>query len=192
MPRPVRQIRAAHDERTITVYQAFSPEIAGPAAELGSFPAAFNRERMTWIKPSFLWMMYRSDWGRSAGQERVLAVTIRRQGFEWALGQAELSGYEAELHRSRQEWRRAVRRAPARVQWDPERNLALQPQRCRSLQLGLRGEAVERYLDEWIERIEDVSALAERVRLERDAALLPAERPYPLPAELAARIGADG
>ncbi|AUG77939.1 hypothetical protein CFP65_3132 [Kitasatospora sp. MMS16-BH015] len=192
MPTPVRQIRAAHDARTITVYQAFCPEIAGPAAETGRFPAEFSRERMTWIKPSFLWMMHRSDWGRSSGQQRVLAVTIHRDGFEWALGQAELSGYDASVHRSREEWRRAVRRSEVRVQWDPERNLAMQPQRHRSLQLGLRGEAVRRYAEEWITGIEDVSALAEQVRVERRPELLPAERPYPLPAQLAVRIGADG
>ncbi|WP_422570328.1 DUF4291 family protein, partial [Erwinia billingiae] len=29
---------------------------------------------MTWIKPSFLWMMYRSGWGmKDPGQKRILA-----------------------------------------------------------------------------------------------------------------------
>ena len=40
---------------------------------------------MTWIKPSFLWMMYRCGWGLKEGQETVLAVEITREGFEWAL-----------------------------------------------------------------------------------------------------------
>ncbi|WP_441245514.1 DUF4291 domain-containing protein [Kitasatospora sp. McL0602] len=190
MPTPTRQIRAAYTAETITVYQAFSPEIAEPAAAVGSFPEAFQRGRMTWIKPSFLWMMHRSDWGRSAGQERVLAISIRRDGFEWALANSALSSYSSEVHSSREQWRREVRRQPVRVQWDPERNLGMQPQRWRSLQVGLRGEAVGRYLDEWITGIEDVTELADRVRRERDAALLPVERPYPLSAELAGRISA--
>ncbi|MDH6576794.1 DUF4291 domain-containing protein [Kitasatospora sp. MAP5-34] len=189
MPFPARQIRAAHTATTITVYQAFSPHIAEPAAATGRFPEAFKRERMTWIKPSFLWMMHRSDWSRSAGQERVLAVTIRRDGFEWALANSALSSYDAQQHRSREHWRQEVRERPVRIQWDPERNLALQPLPRRSLQVGLRGEAVRRYLDEWITGIEDVTALAEHVRRERDAAALPVEQPYVLRPELAERIG---
>ncbi|KJK55448.1 DUF4291 domain-containing protein [Saccharothrix sp. ST-888] len=190
MPTPSRQIRAAYTDETITVYQAFSPEIAEPAAATGRFPEAFRVERMTWIKPSFLWMMHRSDWGRSAGQERVLAVSIRRDGFEWALANSALSSYDSRVHRSRDQWRREVRRNPVRVQWDPERNLGLQPLPWRSLQVGLRGEAVHRYVGGWITSIADVTPLADRLRRERDAALLPAERPYPLPDGLAVLIGA--
>ncbi|MGW3630476.1 DUF4291 family protein, partial [Streptomyces sp. NPDC005122] len=48
---------------------------------------------MTWIKPSFLWMMYRCGWGSKEGQETVLAVEITREGFEWALRQVCLSHY---------------------------------------------------------------------------------------------------
>ena len=45
-------------------------------------------ERMTWIKPSFLWMMYRCGYARKEGQERVLAVRITREGFDWAVAHA--------------------------------------------------------------------------------------------------------
>jgi hypothetical protein len=55
---PFRQIRAACSATTITVYQAYSPAIAAPALAVGRFVAPFKRERMTWIKPSFLWMAY--------------------------------------------------------------------------------------------------------------------------------------
>lgn len=55
-----RQIRAVYDEETITVYQAYSAEIALPAVTNQSLSAspAFQLSRMTWIKPSFMWMMY--------------------------------------------------------------------------------------------------------------------------------------
>jgi hypothetical protein len=61
---PYRQIRAVYDEHTIRVYQADSDEIADAALGKGTFVSPpFKMERMTWIKPSFLWMMYRSGWG---------------------------------------------------------------------------------------------------------------------------------
>jgi hypothetical protein len=46
---PLRQVRACYTDTTITVYQAYSAEIAGPAVAAGRFVAPFKRERMTWI-----------------------------------------------------------------------------------------------------------------------------------------------
>ena len=47
-------INAAYDERLITVYQAYNPEIADATLAAGRFAPPFSRTRMTWIKPSFL------------------------------------------------------------------------------------------------------------------------------------------
>lgn len=71
---PQRRIRAAYTADTITVYQAYAPEIGQAAAREGRFPAAWKRDRMTWVKPSFLWMMYRCGWATKPDQETVLAV----------------------------------------------------------------------------------------------------------------------
>ncbi|WP_329123252.1 DUF4291 domain-containing protein [Streptomyces sp. NBC_01465] len=181
-----REIRALHTASTITVYQAYGPHIGLPAARDGRFPAAWKRDRMTWIKPSFLWMMYRCGWAEKEGQETVLAVEIAREGFDWALRNACLSHYERGTHPDRVSWQRDLKRAPARVQWDPERDLHLRQMPYRSLQLGLTGEAARRYADEWTVSITDVTPLARRIReLVRAgdeagaAGLLPAERPYP-------------
>ncbi|WP_217576630.1 DUF4291 domain-containing protein [Streptomyces sp. GbtcB7] len=195
MEEPQRGIRAAYAESTITVYQAYSPEIGLPAVRQGRFPAAWKRDRMTWIKPSFLWMMYRCGWATKAGQETVLAIEITRDGFEWALRHACLSSYVRGLHPDLSTWQRQLKRAPARVQWDPERDLHLRPLTYRSLQLGLSGEAVKRYADEWTVAISDVTPLAREIhelvrRSELDAAatLLPKERPYPAGDELLAAL----
>lgn len=182
---PKHQIRALHTDSTITVYQAYAPEIGLPAAREGRFPAAWQRDRMTWIKPSFLWMMYRCGWGAKEGQETVLAVEISRDGFEWALEHACLSHYEHGLHADHATWKRQLKRAPARVQWDPERDLHLQPLAHRSLQLGLAGEAARLYADGWTVSITDVTSFAHTIHAhvrdgDLDAArqLLPRERPY--------------
>lgn len=194
---PYRQIRAVYTAETITVYQAYAPAIARPALAAGRFVAPFKRERMTWIKPSFLWMMYRSAWGTSPGQEHVLAVEITRTGFEWALRRACLSHYDPDHHASHNTWREQLKASPVRVQWDPERTLRLQPLPYRSLQVGLSGEAVHHYVDDWTVGITDVTATAHTIRdLLRTgddaaaAALLPPEQPYPLPEHVAAVIGA--
>ncbi|MER5964458.1 DUF4291 domain-containing protein [Streptomyces sp. NPDC002057] len=188
MAEPKYRIRALHTARTVTVYQAYRPSIGLPAAREGRFPAAWKRDRMTWIKPSFLWMMYRSGWGTKEGQETVLAVEIEREGFERALRDACLSHYERGFHTDRADWKRRLREAPARVQWDPERDLNLRPLPYRSLQLGLSGEAARRYADEWTVSVTDVTPLAHRVRdlvragdVDGARPLLPREEPYPEP-----------
>ncbi|MFD8034484.1 DUF4291 domain-containing protein [Streptomyces sp. NPDC059717] len=151
--------------------------------------------RLTWIKPSFLWMMYRCGWGAKTGQETVLAVEISRDGFDWALRHACLSSYVRGVHPDRTAWQRQLKRAPTRVQWDPERDLRLQPLPYRSLQLGLSGEAARRYADEWTVAIRDVTPLAHEIHalvgsgdLDSAARLLPQEYPYPHGDELLAHL----
>ena len=189
---PDRQVRAVFDADTITVYQAYSVAIARPAVAAQTFVAPFKRERMTWIKPSFLWMMYRSGWATKPGQEHVLAVQIARTGFEEALSLAVLSHYDREIYRDPDEWQTMKEASPVRVQWDPERDPQLAPLPWRSVQIGLRGPAVDRYLCDWIITITDIT---EQVRIiatdpAPDHPLLPAERPYPLPDRVAMTIGA--
>ncbi|WP_407838559.1 DUF4291 domain-containing protein [Streptomyces sp. DSM 116496] len=183
---PRHQIRASHTADTVTVYQAYHPRIGVPAAREGRFPPAWKRERMTWVKPSFLWMMYRCGWATKADQETVLAVEITRAGFDRALSGACLSHYVPGVHADREAWTSALRTAPARVQWDPERDLHLNPLPYRSLQLGLSGPASRAYADEWTVAIRDVTPLAREVHgllrsgaPEAARALLPVETPYP-------------
>ncbi|MFD8635215.1 MULTISPECIES: DUF4291 domain-containing protein [unclassified Streptomyces] len=183
---PTRQIRAAHTDTTVTVYQAYAPHLGDPAARDGRFPAAWKRERMTWIKPSFLWMMYRCGWATKPDQETVLAVEITRAGFDHALRHACLSHFEHGTHTDREAWKRSLRDSSARVQWDPERDLHLGPLPYRSLQLGLSGPFSRAYADEWTVSIRDVTPLAREVHgLVRSGetaaarALLPVETPYP-------------
>ncbi|AOJ64591.1 hypothetical protein WJ32_18605 (plasmid) [Burkholderia ubonensis] len=184
-PIPTRQIRALYDARTIRVYQAYSDAIADAALAHGTFVSPpFKMERMTWIKPSFLWMMYRSGWGmKDAGQARILAVDISREGFEWALAHSCPSHPGESM--SQEEWQRVKENAPVRIQWDPERDLLLQPQAHRAIQIGLSKQAVELYVREWVQRITDVTPLAHDIHalvahgdFGSARALLPVEQPY--------------
>lgn len=187
-PAPYREVRAVYDEKTIRVYQAYRNEIADAALKAGRFVSPpFSLSRMTWIKPSFLWMMYRAGWGhKDEGQARILAIDITREGFEWAVA------HSCESHppegMSRADYEALKARSPVRIQWDPERDLHFNPLGWRSLQLGLGPEASRRYVHDWTVRIEEVTSLAHEIgalvaerRLDEATALLPAERPYPLP-----------
>jgi len=164
-----QQIRARYNDKTIRVYQAYSSEIALPALEKGRFVPPFKLERMTWIKPSFNWMMYRSGYGSKPGQEMILGIDLAREGFDWALEHAVLSHYLPELHGSSENWKKQVSESPIRVQWDPERDCRIgQIPGVRSLQMGLSGEAVRLFVNEWTVALEDVTPVAHALAKARD------------------------
>ncbi|MCU6433690.1 DUF4291 domain-containing protein [Undibacterium sp. Jales W-56] len=182
---PHRQIRAVYDATTIRVYQAYSDAIANAALEKGTFVSPpFKMERMTWIKPSFLWMMYRAGWGlKDVGQKRILAIDISREGFEWALAHGCLSHADESI--SKEEWEAKKNASPVRIQWDPERDLLLRSLQHRAIQIGLSKEALNLYVNQWIQSITDVTPLAHAIHtfvidkeFEQAQALLPAELPY--------------
>jgi hypothetical protein len=188
-------IRAAFSEETVRVYQAFRGDIAIPALKAGTFVAPFSMSRMTWIKPSFNWMMYRCGYGTKPGQEFVLGIDITRSGFEWALEHATLSNFSGSLHSSYEAWRMILDEAPVRVQWDPERDWRLNALAdVRAIQIGLSGEAVERYVQEWIRRIEDVTPIAHGIaafqhkQAEPESLPHKLEREYPLGMALRMRL----
>jgi hypothetical protein len=191
---PERQVRALYTERTITVYQAYPDEFAEASLAEGRFPRPFTRK--TWINPSFLRMMYRSGWATKRDRERVLAVQITREGFEWALRHSALTSYEPGTYASPEEWAERRQENPVEITWDPERSVTLAPLPWRAIQLGLSREAVTRYARTWITGLTDVTAIAHQLRDlvaagEHEAAqdVLPAELPYELPGELRHRIG---
>lgn len=192
-----RHIRANYTDETVTVYQAYSQQIAAAALKAGTFVAPFKRNRMTWIKPSFLWMMYRSGWATKSGQERILSIQITRDGFDWALAHSVLSHYHRGIYLRHEDWLTQRRSSPVLVQWDPDRSLTLAPLSHRAIQIGLGGEAVDRYLDRWISRITDITNAAIRIRehvkfgdLNAARRELPFEDLYPLPESIRTRTGA--
>ncbi len=196
---PTRQIRAVFDDRTIRLYQAYADSIAEAALSNGTFCPPFRMNRMTWVKPSFLWMMCRCGWGDKPGQNRILAIDITREGFEWALAHSILTHFDRQIHGSHEHWEALKREAPVRVQWDPERTVTLEKLPFRTIQIGLSGSAVAAYVNEWIQRIQEVTGLARAVRasvagrrLTEATALVPHEREYPLPPSIAARLGMEG
>ena len=193
---PQRIIRAQYDDESITVYQAFRPEIADAAVRAGRFVEPFSLARMTWIKPSFLWMMERCGWASKPGQERVLAISVSRAGWEEALSLATLSTFEPAVYGDYPAWQRALEASPARVQWDPERDLNGKSLESRSIQVGLSRHIVARYVEEWTRAIQDITPMVRSLRRLLDEGhtaeaqqRLPRERPYPTPPALAQRLG---
>jgi len=181
-------VRALYDKNTITVYQAFNNQVADSALKAQTFvPPFFKMDRMTWIKPSFLWMMYRSDWGTKENQERILEIKILRSGFDWALNNSCPSHFDQQSNEAFERWNKRVKNTSVIIQWDPERDIYLNRLPYRSIQVGLRNEALESYIYKWIVSITDISLKCQNLKelIDKNSKstiqnLLPIENEYSL------------
>lgn len=97
LPASGQVILAQQTDGSLIVYQAYKPAIADFAVKnqyLGG--PDFSYQRMSWIKPNFLWMMYRCGWAEKENQERVLAIWIKKGNFENILDQAVFSSFKTQ------------------------------------------------------------------------------------------------
>ena len=196
-PREGRHILASYDETSIVVYQAYRDSIAEAAVRdqaLGGGGFAFGR--MSWVKPNFLWMMYRCGWATKPDQERVLAVRIRRESFDAMLGAAVPSAPTPAL--DARSWKAALAGSEVRLQWDPDHHPSGAKLERRAVQLGLRGATLMRYATTDVVSIEDVTPFVASQRSSvrtgaLEQLLMPRERVYPVSdPETARRVGVDG
>jgi hypothetical protein len=182
-PKAGRHILAQFDDESIVVYQAYRPEIGHFAARHGYFGGEFSLNRMSSIKPNFLWMMYRSGWGEKVGQEVTLAVRLRRGAFDEIFGLAVHSTFVPEVYGDHESWKRALAGSDVRLQFDPDRDPSGAPVERRAIQLGLRGSVLSRYSREWLIEIEDISDFVreqrEIARANLDRLNTPREKPFP-------------
>lgn len=174
------------DDEGVYFYQAFNAEIAEYALTNQKFGGPnFNPLRMTWIKPSLAWALYRSGYATKVNQERLLKIKLSHATVVEILdncrqGQGKGGG-------------------AGRVQWDPARDLfsteGKKPHVCprkmlrdRAIQIGVKAWLSKLYVDRVLS-IEDKTELAHRIRdahvavntaeaMEALAAELPRERPY--------------
>jgi hypothetical protein len=193
-PKEGRHILAQYDDNTVIVYQAYRPSIGLYAAEHGTFGGDFSYSRMSWIKPNFLWMMYRSGWGTKEGQEVTLALRLRRVFFDSLLAQAVPSSWDRDQFATEEEWSRAVGRSSVRLQWDPDHHPSGAKLERRAIQLGLRGEVLEAFGRRELAEVLDVSEFVAEQRARQSSSgvsglVTPSERVYrPADPAVAARL----
>lgn len=193
------EIRADYDAQSIIVYQAYNAAIALPALKEQRFVRPFSFSRMTWIKPSFLWLMERSNWGQKSGQEYILAVRIKRSGWDEALSLGVLTDPEKSIYKTTEQWNAEFEKALVHIQWDPERSMNGTNLPYDSIQVGLTRHIIERYVAEWIVSIQDYTPLVRKLHnflkageSEKAKKLLPKERIYPVDPGTGKRILISG
>eukprot|EP00750_Incisomonas_marina_P000059 INCI1004.1.p1 GENE.INCI1004.1~~INCI1004.1.p1 ORF type:complete len:315 (-),score=60.83 INCI1004.1:199-1143(-) len=186
------------DQEGVYFYQAFSDAIADYAVENQRFGGPdFQPDRMTWIKPSFAWVLYRSGYAAKHKQTRILKVKLSHRAVAEILSRCTCieAGFRGAGTKGAC--------VDGRVQWDPARDIATAdskkkvPRKMmskRAIQIGVRRE-LSAFCVESALHIKDVTTLArsvglahraKKIRIAQDMMeklqpQLPTERPY-LPA----------
>jgi hypothetical protein len=196
LPKTGQHILAHQDTEYIVVYQAYSHHIAEYALNnqvLGGDYYSYNR--MSWIKPNFLWMMYRSGWASKENQERILAIWISKADFEAILQEAVLSSFNAAYYSSHEQWKSEMDKKEVRLQWDPDHDPYGNKLNRRAIQIGMKGGILEMFGKQQIKAIEDITEFVKEQKVhidkkELNQLLVPVETVYTLKNEsLGKRIG---
>jgi hypothetical protein len=158
LPKNGKQIIAHKDGENIIVYQAFNPNIANYAVENQKFGGGhYSFSRMSWIKPGFLWMMYRAGWASKEHQQRILAITLPLVHFKEILAQATISSFDSTLFATQELWKQELEKTEVRLQWDPDHDPYGVKQERKAIQIGMKGEILRKFCTEWLIKIEDIT-----------------------------------
>lgn len=177
-----KEIYAYYNREHIRVYQAYNKQIAEQAVSLQTFGNNFSLNRMTWIKPSFLWLMYRSNWGTKKNQEYILALDIYREAFDNLLERAVLTSPEE--HNS-DSWEKDFKETTVYCQWDNDRSISGKALNRYAIQIGIKSDILKDFINSGIYKITDLTPSVKKWNEQRksgktDLKNFPAEKIYPV------------
>lgn len=177
-----KEIYAYYNGEHIRVYQAYNKQIAEQAVSLQTFGNNFSLNRMTWIKPSFLWLMYRSNWGTKKNQEYILALDIYREAFDSLLERAVLTSPEEHNSGS---WEKDFKETTVYCQWDNDRSISGKALNRYAIQIGIKSDILKDFISSGIYKITDLTPSVKKWNEQRksgktDLKNFPAEKIYPV------------
>jgi hypothetical protein len=184
IPKSGQVILGQQTDEFIVIYQAYNKQIVDYATsnqKLGGNHYSFNR--MSWIKPNFLWMMYRCGWAEKENQENVIAIWIKKSDFETILDNAVYSSFQENIYKSREQWKSELEQKEVRLQWNPDHDPFGNKQERRAIQLGLKGNILKTFGEEMIQKIENITDFVKSQKHfvsknEIENLIVPTERPY--------------
>lgn len=158
LPKSGKQIIGRLEGENIIVYQAFNPSISAWAVKHQQFGGDhYSFTRMSWIKPGFLWMMYRAGWAAKEHQQNILAITLPVEHFKTILSNATISSYDNNMYTTHEEWKAELEKTEVRLQWDPDHDPHGTKQERKAIQLGLKGSILKKFCTKWMVKIEDIT-----------------------------------
>lgn len=189
-----KAIFANFDDEGVYLYQAFKPETVSVAVEKGTFGKGFGLDRITWIKPSFAWLLRRSKYASKNRMQAIAKIKVSHQSWLEILEQSIETHFNPNIFENEDIWQSSLNKSDVIHQWDPERDLDGRPLDRQAIQVGIRGEVIKKYVESYILKVEDVTDLAKEIGLVVKAKTnnfpeVPEEKYYPLNDDLKDNLG---
>ena len=143
-------IYAAYDDEGVFIYQAFKPKTVEIAVELGTFGKGFGFDRLSWIKPSFGWVLRRTKYATKNRMQAIAKIKISHSAFLEILNQSIETHWNDQLFDKEMDWQRTLNHSDVIHQWDPERDLVGRRLNRQAIQIGLRGNILRKYVSNYI------------------------------------------
>lgn len=170
LPKQGKIAVAYQEESNIIVYQAYNEKIAKYAIENQKIGGEyFSKNRMTWIKPNFLWMMYRSGWASKENQTRILAIWISKKSFDELVSKSVLTSYNSDVYKNEEGWKQLLQERDIRVQWDPSHDAYGNKLDRKAIQIGIKGKMLDVFINEMIIKIEDITEFVKEEKHKLDS-----------------------
>ena len=190
----LKKVYAHFDEEGVYVYQAFKPATVKFAVENGTFGKGFGLDRITWIKPSLGWMLRRSEYASKHRMEAIAKIKLSHEAWIEILSQSIETHWNPSLFSVEDDWKQKLDKSDVIHQWDPERDLQGKRLERQAIQIGIRGEVIKKYVQEYITGVEDITALALKIGeivKKRGSKFpeVPEEKEYPFSDELKRKLG---
>jgi hypothetical protein len=176
------------------LYQAFNDQIADYAVANQKFEGApgYSESRMTWTKPNFLWMMYRSNWAKRANQTRILGLWLKLDSFHELLQSTRKT-----IDKGKDTKHGASSSGAVTIQWDPDHTPNGDEMTKRALQIGVKSVSWWK-TGERFEGIVDMTPLVVAIRDHAKTKnglypklFIPQEKLYLLPSNLTQIVSTD-
>src|SRR5688572_13876492 len=139
LPEEGNHIIGRVEQDSIIVYQAFNSQITQYAVSNQKFGGPnYSFNRMSWIKPGFLWMMHRAGWASKENQQHILAIALPMIHFKKILAQATITSYDDKFFDSQEKWKAELEKTEVRLQWDPDHDPFGSIERRKAIQIGMK------------------------------------------------------
>ncbi|MBT28547.1 MAG: hypothetical protein CMO01_02720 [Thalassobius sp.] len=183
-----------YDEEGVFVYQAFKPETVEIAVKLGTFGKGFGLDRITWIKPSFCWVLRRTKYATKNRMQGIARIKISHEAFLEILNQSVETMWNENLYPNQDNWQTEINKSDVIHQWDPERDVIGKRLNRQAIQIGIRGEVIKKYVSDYIIGVEDVSQLVREIGAVKKKGSskypeIPEEKEYAISDELFKKLG---
>ena len=128
-------------------------------------------------------IIFNSSLEKKENQENVLAIKMTRAGFDEILRYAVMTTFYKQIYADSEAWKQQLDSSDVQLQWEAYHDLLGNKTDRKAVKIGIKGEILQRYNNEWIQEIQNITPYVQEQQLliktnQLNNLRLPSERAY--------------